>query len=403
MKNKIELKHYLKITILTSIILLLLFTVINIYEYHTYTTNFNNKINQIITILLDKYPNLTEVDLIEILNNDTNTNLDILSKYGIDLDNESIILQNNEYFSIFLILNISFITITIIILIFIFMKYTKKKDKDIKDITNYIEEINRKNYNLKIDSISEDELSILKNELYKITITLKEDAENSKKDKLELKKSLEDISHQLKTPLTSILIILDNLIDDPNMDKDIREDFIRDIKREITNINFLVQSILKLSKLESNTIDFIKEEISLENLVNKSIKNISLLSDLKNIKLKTNFSENTKIICDIKWQTEAISNIIKNCIEHSNNNSTVEIITENNKIYSMITIKDNGTGIPKEDIPHIFERFYKGKNSSNESIGIGLALSKSIIESNNGTISVESSSKGTTFYIKYYK
>ena len=112
----------------------------------------------------------------------------------------------------------------------------------------------------------------------------KETAENSNKEKLELKNSLEDISHQLKTPLTSILIMLDNLIDDPDMDKDTREDFIKDIKREINNINFLVQSILKLSKLDTNTIKFIKKENDLENIVNQAIKNVSMLSDLKMVK-----------------------------------------------------------------------------------------------------------------------
>ena len=128
------------------------------------------------------------------------------------------------------------------------MRYNHKREKDIKDIAKCIEEINKKNYELEIDSISEDELSILKNEIYKTTIMLKEAADNSTKDKINLKKSLEDISHQLKTPLTSILVMLDNIIEDPDMDSSIRNDFIVDIKRNVNNINFLVQTLLKLSK-----------------------------------------------------------------------------------------------------------------------------------------------------------
>jgi signal transduction histidine kinase len=232
---------------------------------------------------------------------------------------------------------------------------------------------------------------------------LKEDAENSKKDKLDLKRSLSDISHQLKTPLTSILIILDNLIDNPDMEEDTREDFIRDIKREITNITFLVQSILKLSKLDTNTVDFIKENIYLKDIVNEAIKNLASVCDLKNIKIKTKLDEKAKIKGDLKWQVEAITNIIKNSLEHSNEFSEILIEVTDNLAYSEVLIKDNGSGIQKEDLPHIFERFYKGKNATNDSVGIGLSLAKSIIEKDNGTIMVQSSDKGTTFTIKYYK
>ena len=288
-------------------------------------------------------------------------------------------------------------------MILIFLYFNKKKDKEINKITKCIEEINRRNYKLEIDDISEDELSILKNEIYKTTIMLKEAAENSNKEKLELKDSLSDISHQLKTPLTSILIILDNLIDDPEMDKDIREDFIKDIKREINGINFLVQSILKLSKLDTNTINFIEDEIELNKIVIEAIKNVSMLSDLRNVNVNLKIKSNSVIKCDFKWQVEAISNILKNCIEHSNENSDVIVIIEDNKVYSKIIIKDNGGGIAKEDLPHIFERFYKGKNATSDSIGIGLSLAKTIIEKDNGTISVQSSDKGSIFEIKYFK
>lgn len=288
-------------------------------------------------------------------------------------------------------------------MILIFLYFNKKKDKEINKITKCMEEINRRNYKLEIDDISEDELSILKNEIYKTTIMLKEAAENSNKEKLELKDSLSDISHQLKTPLTSILIILDNLIDDPEMDKDIREDFIKDIKREINGINFLVQSILKLSKLDTNTINFIEDEIELNKIVIEAIKNVSMLSDLRNVNVNLKIKSNSVIKCDFKWQVEAISNILKNCIEHSNENSDVIVIIEDNKVYSKIIIKDNGGGIAKEDLPHIFERFYKGKNATSDSIGIGLSLAKTIIEKDNGTISVQSSDKGSIFEIKYFK
>lgn len=403
MKNKIELKKYIISTLIVFICLFVLFLFLNIYEYKTYTKNFNNKISAIINVIKKDYPKITDKEIIKILNNDTLKTNDFFNKYGIDVNNKSILIKNDRDYRKFLAINLSFLTITVVILLIIYIRYNYKKEKDIKDIIKCIEQINKKNYEIQIDSISEDELSILKNEIYKTTIMLKEAAENSSKDKLNLKKSLEDISHQLKTPLTSILVMLDNIIEDSNMEEKIRNDFIVDIKRNVLNINFLVQSLLKLSKFDANTVHFVKQENDLKTIVEESIKNVSTLCDLRNINIKLNIKENSKIICDDKWQIEALTNIIKNAIEHSKNNSNIIINIENNNVYSMIEVIDFGEGIAKKDIKHIFERFYKCKNTKTDSIGIGLALAKTIIEEDKGTISVESNKLETKFIIKYYK
>ena len=403
MKNKIELKKYIISTLIVFICLFILFLFLNIYEYKTYTKNFNNKISAIINVIKKDYPKITDKEIIETINNDTLKTNDFFNKYGIDVNNKSILIKNDRDYHKFLAINLSFLTITVVILLIIYIRYNYKKEKDIKDIIKCIEQINKKNYEIQIDSISEDELSILKNEIYKTTIMLKEAAENSSKDKLNLKKSLEDISHQLKTPLTSILVMLDNIIEDSNMEEKIRNDFIVDIKRNVLNINFLVQSLLKLSKFDANTIRFVKQENDLKTIVEESIKNVSTLCDLRNINIKLNIKENSKIICDDKWQIEALTNIIKNAIEHSKNNSNIIINIENNNVYSMIEVIDFGEGIAKKDIKHIFERFYKCKNTKTDSIGIGLALAKTIIEEDKGTISVESNKLETKFIIKYYK
>lgn len=403
MKNKIELKKYIISTLIVFICLFILFLFLNIYEYKTYTKNFNNKISAIINVIKKDYPKITDKEIIEIINNDTLKTNDFFNKYGIDVNNKSILIKNDRDYHKFLAINLSFLTITVVILLIIYIRYNYKKEKDIKDIIKCIEQINKKNYEIQIDSISEDELSILKNEIYKTTIMLKEAAENSSKDKLNLKKSLEDISHQLKTPLTSILVMLDNIIEDSNMEEKIRNDFIVDIKRNVLNINFLVQSLLKLSKFDANTIHFVKQENDLKTIVEESIKNVSTLCDLRNINIKLNIKENSKIICDDKWQIEALTNIIKNAIEHSKNTSNIIINIENNNVYSMIEVIDFGEGIAKKDIKYIFERFYKCKNTKTDSIGIGLALAKTIIEEDKGTISVESNKLETKFIIKYYK
>lgn len=403
MKNKIKLKKFLIKTIWLSLCLIVLFLAINIHEQYIYNKNYNMKIAQIISQVKEEYPGINDNKLMDIINN-TCTNVSLFKKYSIDLEKDSLILENDKEYKKSLLVNTLFLIVAIAILVTAFLIFNKNKDDEINEITKYIEEINRKNYKLNIDEMSEDELSILKSEIYKTTIMLKEAAENSNKEKLQLKEALSDISHQLKTPLTSILIILDNLIDDPNMEKDVREDFIRDIKMEMTNISFFVQSILKLSKLDTNTVDFIEEKVYIKDIIDEVTKKLSILCDLRNIEIVTLIKEDVQINCDFKWQVEAFLNIVKNCIEHSKNDSNIFIEVDENNAYSQVTIEDMGVGIDEDDLPHIFEKFYKWKNSDNESSGIGLSLSKSIIEKSHGYIDVESKvGKGTKFIIKYFK
>ena len=403
LENKVHLKKFLLISIIPIIIFLILGNIFFFYQYHSYTQNYNNKIASLVNLLDKEYPDIDRNELISILNSDDKVSEDIFSRYGIDIQNESIIVENDRLFSGFIIVyNILFVGLALS-LILLYLKHEKVQNKEIKKIVKCIEEINKKNYSINIDENSEDELSILKNELYKITIMLKEDAENSKKDKLKLKDSLSDISHQLKTPLTSINIMLDNILDNPDMDSNTKEKFIQNIKREITNISSLVGEILKLSKFDASVIKFEEQQVFIDDIVKNAISNVEMMAELKNINIEVNNRDNIKLVCDAKWQIEAITNVLKNCIEHSKDDSTITIDIDSNKIYKQITIKDNGEGIDEKDLPHIFERFYKGKNSSKDSVGIGLALAKTIIEKDNGSIKVDSKKgKQTTFVIKYY-
>lgn len=402
MKNKIELKKTIIISLICIVVFDITFFVISLIQYNSYNNNYNYKISSILSTVKEKYPEVTQNELIEILNEKSFSDIS-LKEYGIDLQEDTLILANDNYFKAFVFINIIILTIMFCTLVIIFLRYNHSKDKKLNEITRYIEELNNRNYKLYIEDNTEDELSILKNEIYKTTVMLKEVAENSLKDKRDLKDSLSDISHQIKTPLTSIIIMLDNILDNPNMDENTRNEFIKDIKREIVNVNFLVNSLLKLSKLDANSVSFIIKPEKVIDIIKESVKNVSTLCDLKNVNIMLEIDKDIKLDCDFKWQVEAITNILKNCVEHSKENSQIKIIVSNNKLFCKIEIIDNGVGIYKEDLPHIFERFYKGKNSSNDSVGIGLALSKSIIEKNNGYISAESEiGKGTKFLIKYF-
>ena len=181
LENKVHLKKFLLISIIPIIIFLILGNIFFLYQYYSYTQNYNNKIASLVNLLDKEYPDIDRNELISILNSDDKVSEDIFSRYGIDIQNESIIIENDRLFSGFIIVyNILFIGLSLS-LILLYLKHEKAQNKEIKKITKCIEEINKKNYSINIDENSEDELSILKNELYKITIMLKEDAENSKK------------------------------------------------------------------------------------------------------------------------------------------------------------------------------------------------------------------------------
>ena len=402
-KKNIKDRRLIKTYLLACIGLLLIMTAVTRYEYNKYVKNNNTAIAKIINCVKEKYPDIKDDEIIDIINDDSSHETDLFEKYGIIKESDSIVSSNKAFFIKALVINLFIVILFAICVLWMILFRNQSRDKEIQQIINYIEEINKKNYKLEIDDLSEDELSILKNEIYKTTIMLKENAENSISDKIELKKSLEDISHQIKTPLTSILVMLDNLIDDPDMDPEVRLDFIMDIKRNINNINFLIQVLLKLSKFDSNTIKFIKDEHKIKDMVDEAVRNVESLCDLKNISLCISGDENVSITCDKRWQIEAITNIIKNCVEHSFDDSKIDISYEESNVYAEIIIRDYGEGISEKDLPHIFERFFKSSASKSDSFGIGLALAKKIIESDKGNISVDRMDVGTKFSIKYFK
>ena len=402
------MKNNTKFAIFSSIIISLLFlSLFIISNYHfrqQYQTTNNLLLSSLINKIKTTYPELSEIEIIEVLNNPDLTEEDLFKKYGINIQNESLSIKqqnlNNQYF-LFAIIYILIYSLTIILIIII---YNKKEKAKINKITNYLKELNNHQYSLAIEDNQEEDLSLLKNEIYKTAITLNEKTLLLKKDKESLKDSLSDISHQLKTPLTSINLMIDTLRHQDNLSSTERRELLNNIHRKITNTNFLVHSLLKLSKFDANTIEFNRQNNSLSKILKDVLDNLSTLSDLKDIKINIKGSKDISLYCDYKWEVEALTNIIKNCIEHSNNSSKIDITYQKNDIFTKIIIQDNGCGISKKDLPHIFDRFYKAQNSSKDSIGIGLSLAKTIIEKDNGYITVDSViNKGTTFTIKYLK
>ena len=283
----------------------------------------------------------------------------------------------------------------------VFIFYTRKRYKKIVDLNDYLVRVLAENDNDEILDQEEGELSILKTNIYKTTSTLKYQKELLSDDKKNLAAAIADISHQLKTPLTSMMVMNDLLVDEQDENK--RTEFLQTQSSQLNRMNWLIQTLLKLSKLDAGTIVLKKEDVSSAELIDEAVKPFGIQFDLRNIKFKSDISD-LNIRCDKNWTVEAIQNIIKNCIEHMDDGGELSVEMIDTNIYTQLTIKDTGCGIAKEDIPHIFERFYKGKNAGKDSVGIGLALSKSIIEGEQGEITVESTEGvGTKFIIKFYK
>lgn len=283
----------------------------------------------------------------------------------------------------------------------VFVYYTEQRYKDIEALNSYLSKVLMGNYDLDIQKNEEGELSILQNNIYKATVLLQEKNEQLEKEKTYLVDMLANISHQLKTPLTSVVMMNDLILREESEKK--RQEFIEIEQSQINKMNWLIKNLLKLSKLDAGTIQLKEENVSVTELIEESLAPFMIQMDLSDICVEKKLNDSILRI-DKGWTAEALGNIIKNCIEHMDNGGHLEIESMENNLYQVIFIRDNGCGIDKEDLPHIFERFYRGKGSKKDSVGIGLALSKSIINKERGVVIVTSEvGCGTCFEIRFSK
>ncbi len=398
------MKHGKIIITITFIVLFVTTIAITYYEYQTYSQLTNEFVSDVVDLIDENYPNIDTSEVIEIINSsDYENNSDILTSYGFTDSDLSILASLENQFHEQLLINIIIIVIFGAIIILGIYLYNLKNKRELDNLIKYLKELNRGNYNLQIDLNSEGTLSILKNEIYTTTIMLREKAEKELVDKQNLKDSLTNISHQLKTPLTSISLLVDNLCDE-DVPASLQKEFLGDIKTQIDSINYLIIVLLKLSRFDANVITFKEEKINVKNLCIDVLKHIDALRDVKNITIHINGSNNVTFIGDYKWEFEALSNILKNCLEYTSENKNIYVSFKETNMFTEITIQDEGKGMSKEEKRRMFERFYKGENSSNNNFGIGMSLAKEIINKDNGKIKVDSTPGiGSTFKIRYYK
>ena len=281
--------------------------------------------------------------------------------------------------------------------------FTGRRYLDIRKLSGYLRRIYGGDYSLDLRDNQEGELSILKSDIYKVTLILSKQAEQLKYEKEQLADALSDISHQLKTPLTSMMVMAD-LLSKADLSAEKRGEFIKTLQQQLERMEWLLSSLLKLSKLDAGTVEFKSEVISAATLIEKVAKPLLIPMELRNQRLILQGEELATFLGDLNWTAEALINILKNCMEHTGDGGTITINYSENPIFTEIHVTDNGKGISKEELPYIFKRFFRGKNAGQDSVGIGLALAHSIITGQNGDISVTSSlGKGTSFSVKIYK
>ena len=287
------------------------------------------------------------------------------------------------------------------LLILIYYISTYKRYKRIASLASDINKVLHGDNSISLENYSEGELAILHSEIYKMTVRLREQQNNLINDKKYLADSIADISHQIRTPLTSINLLV-QLLSAPNLTDERRQELTHELYGMLSRIDWLITTLLKISKLDAGTVIFKEEKVSLQTLINKSCSTLLVPIELRGQELVIN--ADGEFVGDLSWTCEAVGNIVKNCMEHTYEGGKIEIEAYENALYTEIIIRDNGTGIAKEDMPHIFERFYKGKDSDDKSFGVGLALARMIITSQKGTVKAENRKpSGAMFSIRFYK
>lgn len=277
-----------------------------------------------------------------------------------------------------------------------------KRYERMRSLTREITDVLHGHKALAISDYEEGELSILRSEIHKMSQRLLEQKDRLQADKVYLSDSLADISHQIRTPLTSLHLITDRLLSAAEGHTADRR-LLREQRAHLDQIDWLIAALLKMSKLDAGTAVMQTQEVALTDLVGKALEPLAIPLELKSLAVKASVSKNAVFTGDLPWSAEALSNILKNCMEHTPPGGSLWIISEENPLYTGLIIEDTGEGIDPVDLPHLFERFYKGRNSGEKSVGIGLALARLIISRQGGTLKAENRpGGGARFTIRFY-
>lgn len=279
----------------------------------------------------------------------------------------------------------------------LFYVFTRARYRSIAEISEQIDMVLHNADYLFISESEEGELSILRSEITKMTLRIREQNAALKKEKENLADSLADIAHQLRTPLTSVNLILSLLENNPEETE--RRELLQETEELLAQMDWLITSLLKLSRLDAGIVVFRSGPVDVRGLVDTALRPLLIPMELHNIALRADVPEGIEIQGDSDWLAEAIRNILKNCMESAGDQGRIEIACEDNLLYTELTIRDNGAGFEEKELRSLFDRFYRGKNSRAAGYGIGLALCKTIITRQGGTVTAENHPQGGAVFI----
>ena len=353
------------------------------------------------------YPQISEDELIRLLEAPEypSGGRELLARYGIFEEYGSRTFGGQEKRLQYLQVGINLFLLLVLFLGSLrIIFYLQKRQRRIEELQCYMEQLSRGNYRLELEENQDDELSGLRNEIYRITVQLRESAALEQHRRKALSDSVADISHQLKTPMTSMTILLDNLTENEDMDENIRQRFLSEVRRQLTGMSWLIATMLKLSRLEAGVVELERVPLQAQLLVEKCFDRLQTTAEWKGVCLEKELQPEASLTVDENWTAEALCNIVKNAIEHSPAGGSVQVMTAENEVYTEIRVTDGGDGISQEEREKLFQRFYRGNGAARDSIGIGLALAKEVVEQQHGHIQVESQEgKGTVFSLKFMK
>lgn len=252
-----------------------------------------------------------------------------------------------------------------------------------------------------LDAYSEGNWSVLHNQLEKLLGQLLEQSELLTRDKSRLAASIADISHQIRTPLTALNLLAARL-SAPELPEEARRNAGRDLRRQLERLDWLVSALLRMSRLDAGTAELRREPVSLRRAVEQAAAPLGIPMELQEQKLV--LTGDAVIPGDLSWTVEALGNLLKNAMEHTPPSGTVTVEIGDNPLYGEVIVRDTGPGFDPEDLPHLFERFYRGKNAGPQSVGIGLCLARMIITAQNGTIQAANRrTGGAQFTVRFYR
>jgi signal transduction histidine kinase len=326
----------------------------------------------------------------------------VLEQYGLGDRSEADIGVAAGLLARLLPVGLALVGLVCIGFVLLLVRYQRAVSAQVAGLSAYLRQIDVGDYSLDVRDNGEGSFSLLKNDLYKVTVRLREQAELLQKDKTALSNLIADISHQIKTPLTSLGVLADLLAEDPPEED--RRAFVERLRAQLGRIQWLVAALLKLARLDAGTAAFKSEPVDVRRLIERALEPLQIPLEIKKQRLVIHGGEGASFTGDLNWSAEALTNVVKNCVEHTPEGGRIEIAYTANALYAEIIVSDDGEGIARRDLPNIFNRFHRAENAGENNVGIGLALAKAIFTAQGGDISVRSQpGVGTSFEIRVFR